>query len=912
MANWSNPLLTSTYVNFVTEVKDRDVDLALQFDGTTSTNIPTGTIRWNSSANRWQKWNGSSWGELTSTYALTGLSTTGNASIGGTLSVTGTTSLAGATASTPATSDNSTAVATTAYVRAQNYALLTSPAFTGTPTAPTAAIGTNSTQLATCAYVNSEIANDALLLSGGTLSGSLTASALIPSGSSVPARGLYLPAANTVALATNGTGRLFVNASGNVGIGTSTPQNRLEVIGDGERMVCRNATNSGIARIEAQVQDYASGSSFIGTAIVQNGSTASGTTAGLSNGNLGILQFQNTSAGVVVTNGETPLVFATASTERMRIDGSGRVGINNTAPGTILDVGDPGTGLRFLNGAGGNLNIGLLGGTSSVNSYIYQRANGPLIFGTNNAERLRIDSSGRLLVGTSASRPVADANVARVQIDITDYVAFSATQNSNDEAGPVLCLGKSRGSSTGSNTLVSSGDTLGRISFGGADGTDLASVAASIETQVDGTPGANDMPGRLVFSTTADAASSPTERLRIDSSGKVGIGTTSPGEKLHVLTGANKDVRIANASHNTLTTGLSSAITFSRATDGVGNISALFGWNNGGIVLAAREEIVFANGGASTYTETVERLRIDSSGRVGIGTSTPQNRLEVIGDGERMVCRNATNSGIARIEAQVQDYASGSSFIGTSIVQNGSTTAGTNAGLSNANLGILNFQNTSAGLVTTNGAVPLVFATASTERMRISSAGAVTLGGMPTTSRTSASGALTAKKIGLYDPLSIPEIGWYGDSPTPALKFLAWWHDSTNRLNITDADSLQGVYLSQDSNAWAGYSDARLKQNITPIIKAIETVKDLKPCNYVWKSSQINDVGFVAQETKVVFPLAVDGNEADFSVDEETGRVYGAMGIKMDKIVPLLTAALQEAIAKIETLEAKVAALEEN
>jgi hypothetical protein len=46
--------------------------------------------------------------------------------------------------------------------------------------------------------------------------------------------------------------------------------------------------------------------------------------------------------------------------------------------------------------------------------------------------------------------------------------------------------------------------------------------------QVDGTPGANDMPGRLVFSTTADGASSPTERLRIDSSGRVGIGTTSP------------------------------------------------------------------------------------------------------------------------------------------------------------------------------------------------------------------------------------------------------------------------------------------------------------------------------------------------------------------------------------------------
>ena len=109
MANWSNPQLTSTYTNFVTEVKDRDVDLALQFDGTTSTSLPTNTIRWNSSISRWQKWSGSAWVELTGTYALNALS------------VSGATSLTTATATTPATGDNSTNLATTAWVRAQGY-----------------------------------------------------------------------------------------------------------------------------------------------------------------------------------------------------------------------------------------------------------------------------------------------------------------------------------------------------------------------------------------------------------------------------------------------------------------------------------------------------------------------------------------------------------------------------------------------------------------------------------------------------------------------------------------------------------------------------------------------------------------------------------------------------------------------
>lgn len=153
MANWSNPLLTSTYTNFLAEVKARDEDLAVMFDGATTSNLPVGTIRWSSSANRWQKWSGTAWGELTTTYALTGLSTTGNASIGGTLAVTGATTLAAATATTPATADNSTAVATTAYVRAQGYVSAASPALTGTPTAPTATAGTNTTQLATTAFV---------------------------------------------------------------------------------------------------------------------------------------------------------------------------------------------------------------------------------------------------------------------------------------------------------------------------------------------------------------------------------------------------------------------------------------------------------------------------------------------------------------------------------------------------------------------------------------------------------------------------------------------------------------------------------------------------------------------------------------------------------------------------------------
>jgi hypothetical protein len=89
--------------------------------------------------------------------------------------------------------------------------------------------------------------------------------------------------------------------------------------------------------------------------------------------------------------------------ENMFISDTGNVGIGTMTPGVKVAINDPGTGLGFVNAAGGNFNIGLLGGTSSAEAYVYQRANGPLLLGTNNAERARIDSSGRLLIGTATN-----------------------------------------------------------------------------------------------------------------------------------------------------------------------------------------------------------------------------------------------------------------------------------------------------------------------------------------------------------------------------------------------------------------------------------------------------------------------------------------------------------------------------
>ena len=99
--------------------------------------------------------------------------------------------------------------------------------------------------------------------------------------------------------------------------------------------------------------------------------------------------------------------------------------------------------------------------------------------------------------------------------------------------GYALGIGRSRSGTPGSYSSVSSNDDLGSIIWYGDDGSDLNSQAAAINAYVDGTPGANDMPGSLVFSTTADGAASPTERMRITSTGQVrlaGAGITFNGD----------------------------------------------------------------------------------------------------------------------------------------------------------------------------------------------------------------------------------------------------------------------------------------------------------------------------------------------------------------------------------------------
>jgi hypothetical protein len=228
----------------------------------------------------------------------------------------------------------------------------------------------------------------------------------------------------------------------------------------------------------------------------------------------------------------------------------------------------------------------------------------------NGSEKARLDSSGRLLVGTSTARTnfIVDGIGYAPLAQLGD--ASSVVQASFVRAvSPFIGLAASNAAASETNT--------GNISFFGNDGTNLIRTA-QISSVVDGTPGTNDMPGRLVFSTTADGASSPTERMRIDSAGKVGIGTSAPSETLH-LGGGN--ARIGKWESGGSTVFVSAGIG-SSATPTYGSLSFIGYSGTSADVVKGR----IRSADVSTTNSTIGSLLFET--QTGVSTITEAMRID--------------------------------------------------------------------------------------------------------------------------------------------------------------------------------------------------------------------------------------------------------------------------------------------
>jgi hypothetical protein len=351
-----------------------------------------------------------------------------------------------------------------------------------------------------------------------------------------PNTGIYSPGADQLAISTNGTQRLFVGSDGSIGVNSAAPTYRLMVVAPagaqniflaGQIGVSNgyqiDSTGSALTHIwntaggeKLRLTDaglLGLGTSSPGELLTVGGASVNiglfnstaGTTGSPSYSTINFYGFGQNANGNIASisagNSQTNdfggiLRFSTNTTggthtERMRIDSSGRVGIGTTSPGNALHVaGNIQTGSTADTVFTNKLSV-----VSSAADLALDASSANITLSAGGSERARIDSSGRLLVGTSSGVGTA---YLQVQGDTSIGTGIGAIR-----------LARGFNASAFDNPAA----PLGRVEFGPIDNVNAATIEAYYDSSSSGS--STDFPGRLVFSVTADGAASPTEALRI-------------------------------------------------------------------------------------------------------------------------------------------------------------------------------------------------------------------------------------------------------------------------------------------------------------------------------------------------------------------------------------------------------------
>ena len=569
-----------------------------------------------------------------------------------------------------------------------------------------------------------------------------------------------------------GSEKIRVATDGKVGIGTTSPSTRLTVSDTGPAIVDIHHSDGG-----------------------------TGDEARIILGALSANPPSNRGAGIAALNngaGHDLLIKCSTShtlgpSEKMRITSSGHLLFAGTSEEITLQTSD-GSDNGYLNLSGGgacnqnrgaqlvlngNERSGLLG-TLQLLAGNAGSASSVIQFFTGGSEQVRIDSAGRLLLGTSA----ADTGAVVIDKNIT------AESDVSDTAGYHLVIR----SQTNSNTS--------KVGIAFKNTSTASSVGAAILHHRT----AGSSVGDLAFYTSPTDGTT-TERTKI----------TSVGTLLHG----------------------SGAISTQKATNGGLDIAC----NNNSIIFGAD-----SNSGANTQTRT---------------NNTPKD--------QRIAAVHYTNAeepiGVVRVYSD--STTNQMHFGGGSSLFNAATTM---------------YFYTAANNTTTSG----------TERMRINTAGSVSIGTStnanarlfvnPRVDGTTQRGITISGRKDVYDVI--------------ALNFV---------LAVNNSSAGSVTFTTTAAVSYNTTSDYRLKQDVVTLTDSITRLKLLNPVHFKWKDSpSVETDGFLAHEVQTVIPSAITGEKDALDKD---GNIEPQQ-IDTSKLTPLLTSALQEAIAKIETLETKVAALE--
>jgi hypothetical protein len=565
------------------------------------------------------------------------------------------------------------------------------------------------------------------------------------------------------------TERMRIDSSGNVGIGTDDPNQLLEISKNGSPVMRLNSskTTSGaagdsIGRIEWRGSSTAGNGAGIKAAI-----DTSATTTTQRDFNLLFKTSTNVGSGEPET--------------RMQINADGNVGIGTDSPDRKLHVNSGSTNeVAKFESTDSTAYLSIVDNSTTYSLQGIGSVGNNLTFYSNNAERMRIDSDGNVnIVGTNSG---ASNTSMKLIFDNTDV-----TVQANQLAGGIEW-----------HSDDSSGAGAG--------------IKNSINSFFTGTGGYAEMR----FSTSGTDGNN-TERMRIDSSGNVGIGETNPenDNRLHIK---YSDANITPLSSSPLVVERNDVCLIQTLTSNASDAGILFGDGDdndiGGLFyLHGSDAMTFR-------TNTSEKMRINSSGDVGIGTST------------------LLNTSAARTVVTIGN--SSSNFLNFSNA--GSTRFG-------------GIYSDATQLVLLSDTY-LKFETGSpvTERMRITSGGDVLIGTQGTPNGTSVYGSA------FTDETSNRMILRMASSTTGAV----------NLVQFSNGNGLVGkIQTSGSATSYITSSDYRLKENIVEMTGALDRVSQLKPSrfNFIADADKTVD-GFLAHEVQEIVPEAISG-EKDGMRDEE-------------------------------------------
>lgn len=490
---------------------------------------------------------------------------------------------------------------------------------------------------------------------------------------------------------------IVINETGNVGIGTTNPAIKLDVRGDSYFMNNLNGVFPTYSSIPGTSSSLGSG-----TIITWNGSSATQGETDFINfpsaGYGGFQFYQGTNTGTV---GADPLMIIAAN---------GNVGIGTTNPVNTLEISrsqNGGVTTRVTNGSNGTsafssvsatndsgnavsismygsgntsswlgstwANWGFVGGSSGTSGLMIHSGSGPLELSANGVRAMRIDSSGNVGIGTAS--PGA-------KLEINDENNSSLTiKEANVNDGAVIRGYRSRGTITSPSQALT-GDTLASLrgfTYNGSayvrsSGIDLLNTENSA---------ASATGSAISFQTTLNGTSTFTERMRIDHNGNVGIGTASPGSKLHIESSSPERIYLKGNTGGSLPA-VTAALVLEGNVDGRGRgmyLSSTAGeansawfvgapYNTPGSFQIGNSSVQDWNAVNSSAYIANAKLFITAAGNVGIGTTNPSFQLDVRGgssqfsSGGAPIYLNSTNSNTFKIS--LSDNGTPRGYIGAS------------------------------------------------------------------------------------------------------------------------------------------------------------------------------------------------------------------------------------------------------